>query len=238
MRRLLLVALLLVCPWRLAGRIGEGRGFRLVGLHLLAGLALLPALVGSLWLTREIQFTAEAEGLSAPQAGLMTMLSQGIVESHVVSPGRLAATAAGWAAGGAAAGLLGSGMLGLVLLGLAGTTAAAQRPKLWALGRWASGFMPIATLGLALMVHLWTEAKMGEDPVPLLVVLGGVVPLWATAGAGALAWGALRGPCGQGRLRAAVNAVLFGLLLWFVTLLALQLAGLISWLPAALVDRT
>ncbi|HOX44488.1 MAG TPA: hypothetical protein PK668_12870 [Myxococcota bacterium] len=216
--------LLFFTPWRLAARQAPLSSLRLGLTAWALGLLVLPAF-GLGGLLRDLLHPVALEGLPAPQAGLLAAITEGLMETQPAPPWEIALAVLGWLAGGLAAGLLGALLNTLVLLGLS-REAPDTRRRTWALGEWGLGY---TLVGLPAFICLG-QGELAQ------VLLASALLLTASLGCGALGFGAWR-LAGTGRARAAVNATLYGLVIWALAPFVLETAMLLTWLPARLAER-
>ncbi len=216
--------LLALAPWRIAARQAPPSRRRFVLVAWLLGLLTVPAL-GLGTLLSDALVDSPAEELTAPQAGLMTAIAEGIFETRPAPSWALALLGLGWLVGGLAAGLLGGLLHAGVLLGLSRGAPQGKRQYL-ALGAWGFGYSLTGVVGLSCVGS--------RSPRELAAALA--LALAASLPGGALGYGVFR-RAGAGRARAGLNATLYGLVLWVLTMLALEVATLLTFGPVRLVER-
>jgi hypothetical protein len=228
-------------PWRLSKVLTGGRPFRMLEIHIAAGLLIIPAFFMTIWFTEQLEYRF-ADQLPAPQSGLMAAMAEGIMQGipdpPAVKAAKIGTGIFSWLIGGFASGLLIVALFGSALSGLRGKQQDIQGPSAWRMASSAAMYLPLAVVPGLLWFDVYSGIKTGQTgPVPYEIVFASLFSLWFMFGLGSLAWGWLRHALQKSKPRAVFEAVLFSLLSCLLAWLAITVAWTLTWMPVKLVQR-
>jgi hypothetical protein len=223
--------LAVLVPYRAARVLAGASIARVVAVALLAGLLLVPALLLGLSVVAGAVDPRPAPrteaGLPAPQANMIAAVADGLMSAETPTAPAVARAVAQWLGAGVAAGLLLAGLGALVLRAVVAGGAGGDPRRALRAGAWLVAAAPWTALALTLAAGLLTLARApAASTPPWLLGATALAIVWTSLSAGLLARDALRSLGLTARPRTTAAALAGALLIWPITWLGLQVAGL------------